>query len=71
MKQSALFSGFLYILLGIVFIYFAIENIQTNQGWGFFTYILVILATFDIGSGIRLIAFHFFIKKSANKNKKK
>lgn len=71
MKQSALFSGFLYLLLGALFVYFAIENIQANEGWGFFTYILILLATFDIGSGIRLIGFHFFIKKAANKNKKK
>ncbi|WP_445493128.1 YdiK family protein [Niallia sp. 03133] len=63
MRQSALFSGFIYLLLGVVFTYFAIQNIQTNNGWGFLTYVLILLATFDIGSGIRIIAFHFINKK--------
>ncbi|MFT8322843.1 MAG: YdiK family protein [Bacillus sp. (in: firmicutes)] len=69
MRQSALLSGFLYILLGALFTYFAIQNIQTNKEWGFLTYVLILLATFDIGSGIRLIAFHYFVKKKP-KNKK-
>lgn len=67
MRQSALFSGVIYILLGALFTYFAIQNIQTNNGWGFLTYVLILLATFDIGSGIRIIAYHYFIK---NKSKK-
>lgn len=69
MRQSALFSGFLYILLGIVFVFFAIQDLKQNGEWGFFTYLLVILATFDIGSGIRMILFHQKLK-SIQKNKK-
>ncbi|GAM16189.1 YdiK family protein [Mesobacillus selenatarsenatis] len=66
MKQSPLFSGIVYILLGSLFTYFAIQNVN-ETGWGFFSYLLVALATFDFGSGIRMIMFHFKLK---NANKK-
>ncbi|NKE08111.1 YdiK family protein [Mesobacillus selenatarsenatis] len=66
MKQSPLFSGIVYILLGSLFTYFAIQNVN-DSGWGFFSYLLVALATFDFGSGIRMILFHFKLK---NINKK-
>lgn len=69
MRQSALFSGVLYIILGLFFTFFAIQNLQQNGEWGFFTYLFIILATFDIGSGIRMIFFHFKLK-SLQKNKK-
>lgn len=62
MKQSPLFSGIAYILLGSLFTYFAIQNVN-ESGWGFFSYLLVALATFDFGSGIRMILFHFKLKQ--------
>ncbi|MDE3840734.1 DUF4305 domain-containing protein [Bacillus methanolicus] len=65
MRQSPLISGIFYILLGTLFTFFAIRHVN-ETGWGFFTYLLVLLATFDIGSGIRMITFHFKIK-NANK----
>jgi len=63
LRQSPLFSGIIYLFLGSVFTFFAIENINEAGGWGFFTFLLIILATFDFGSGIRMILFHFHIKK--------
>ncbi|RHW31514.1 DUF4305 domain-containing protein [Neobacillus notoginsengisoli] len=66
MRQSPLFSGIIYLLLGVLFTYFAIGNVRT-EGWGFFSYLLVILATFDLGAGIRMISFHFKIKRSLKK----
>ncbi|MEH7887010.1 YdiK family protein [Bacillus sp. JJ1609] len=66
MKQSPLFSGIVYILLGSLFTYFAIQNVN-ETGWGFFTYLLVMLATFDFGSGIRMILFHFKLKQIQKK----
>ncbi|WLR54941.1 YdiK family protein [Mesobacillus subterraneus] len=66
MKQSPLFSGIVYILLGSLFTYFAIQNV-TETGWGFFSYLLVALATFDFGSGIRMIMFHFKLKNVQKK----
>ena len=66
MKRSPMFSGFIYILLGGLFTYFAIEDVSKN-GWGFFSYLLVILATFDFGSGIRIIFYYKNIKNQMKK----
>lgn len=66
MKQSPIFSGIVYILLGSLFTYFAIQNVN-ETGWGFFSYLLVALATFDFGSGIRMVLFHFKLKNNQNK----
>lgn len=66
MRRSPLFSGFIYFLLGALFTYFAIDDVQTN-GWGFFSYLLILLATFDFGSAVKMIAFHFKIKKTLKK----
>ncbi|CEG25383.1 YdiK family protein [Bacillus sp. B-jedd] len=66
MRQSPLFSGIVYILLGILFTYFAVGNVR-SEGWGFFSYLLVILATFDLGAGIRMIGFHYKLKRNIKK----
>ena len=63
MRTSPLLSGFVYLLLGALFTYFAVQDVQQN-GWGFFAYLLVILATFDLGSGLKIIIF------SISKNKR-
>jgi hypothetical protein len=66
MKRSPLLSGIVYILLGSLFTYFAIQNVN-ESGWGLFSYLLVMLATFDFGSGIRMILFHFKLKQIQKK----
>ncbi|MBY0124423.1 YdiK family protein [Bacillus sp. S/N-304-OC-R1] len=68
MRKTPLFSGIIYIILGILFTYVAIQTIQRDQEWGFFTYFLIIIATFDLGTGLRLVSFHF---KFINSQKKK
>jgi hypothetical protein len=66
MKRSPLFSGIVYLILGLLFTYFAVQNVN-DQGWGFFSYLLVVIATFDLGSGIRMILFHFKLKNVQKK----
>jgi hypothetical protein len=66
MKRSPMFSGIIYIVLGCLFTYFAIEDVTLN-GWGFFSYLLVILATFDFGSGLRMIFVYNKYKKQIKK----
>ncbi|MCH6269471.1 MULTISPECIES: YdiK family protein [Neobacillus] len=66
MKRSPLFSGLIYLILGALFTYFAIDDVQ-NNGWGFFSYLLVILATFDFGSALKMIVFHFKYKGQMKK----
>jgi hypothetical protein len=68
MRQTPLVSGFLYLLLAVLFTYFAIKNVQ-EDGWGFFSYLLIILATFDLGSGLKMMAIHFKMKKTNNTKK--
>ncbi|MGM0847363.1 MAG: YdiK family protein [Bacillota bacterium] len=68
MRRSPLFSGILYILLGVLFTYFAIINVNDN-GWGFFSYLMVLLATLDFGSGIKMVAMHFKIKNQLKDKK--
>ncbi len=68
MRRSPLFSGIIYIILGVLFTYLAIQNVQ-ESGWGFFTYMLVFLATIDFGSGLRMVMIHFKIKKQLNQKK--
>lgn len=57
-----LFSGVIYCLLGVLFTYFAIQQVNSS-GWGFFAFMLIFLATIDFGSGFRLFTLHFKIKK--------
>jgi hypothetical protein len=66
MRRSPLFSGLIYFLLGGLFTYFAIDDVQKN-GWGFFSYLLILLATFDFGSGLKMILFHFKNKNQVKK----
>ncbi|KKB33797.1 YdiK family protein [Bacillus thermotolerans] len=66
MRQSPLKAGIFYLILGIFFTYLAIEDVNAS-GFGFFTYLLILLATMDIGSGIRLVYVHFAMKKKEKK----
>ncbi|WML50175.1 YdiK family protein [Neobacillus sp. PS3-34] len=66
MRQSPLFSGIVYILLGALFTYFAIQDVS-DDGWGVFTYLLVLLATFDVASGLKMIGFYIRFKSQIKK----
>ncbi|CAH0347682.1 YdiK family protein [Bacillus sp. CECT 9360] len=68
LRRSPLTAGLLYIILGTLFIIFATRNVS-ESGWGFFSYLFVLLATLDFGSGIRMIMLHFKIKASQNNKK--
>ncbi|PPA68444.1 YdiK family protein [Jeotgalibacillus proteolyticus] len=66
--RKPLTHGIFYLLLGAAFTYFAVNSVNTN-GWGFFAYLFILFATYDIGAGIRLIALHFKIKRYMNEKK--
>lgn len=66
MKKSPLFSGFIYLFLGLLFTYFAIQDVQ-DGGWGIFPILLVVLATFDCGSGLKMLLSSFLLKKNKHK----
>lgn len=67
MRSTPLFSGFIYILLGCLFTFIAIQNTQREETWGFFTYFLIIIATFDFGTGLRMVGLHFKMKNKIKK----
>ena len=61
--QSYLTRGIFFTILGFFFVFLAIQDVNNNE-FGFFTYLLILLATMDIGTGIRLMFTHFkLIKK--------
>ena len=68
-RQSPLFLGIIYAGLGALFTAIAIQTVNSS-GWGFFDYLLILIAPLDLGSGLRMIMMHFVIK-SAKKKKKK
>ena len=65
-RQSPLVSGILYMILGTLFTYLAISYVS-EDGWTWFSYLIVFLATMDFGSGIRLIMLHNRIKRMQKK----
>ncbi|WP_042353103.1 YdiK family protein [Bacillus massiliigorillae] len=65
-RQSPLVSGIIYIILGIIFTALAI-NYVSKDGWNLFSFLIVFLATIDIGSGIRLITLHLRLKRMQKK----
>jgi hypothetical protein len=65
MKQTVT-TGTFYLILGIFFTYLAVQEVNKN-GFGFFSYLLILLATMDIGSGIRMLFIHYRIKNSQKK----
>lgn len=66
-RQSPLSLGIIYTSLGILFTAIAVQTVSSS-GWGIFSYILVLIATLDFGSGIRMLILHF---KEKSKQKKK
>ncbi|MED1202688.1 YdiK family protein [Heyndrickxia acidicola] len=56
-----LFSGVFYCLLGILFTYFATQQVQSS-GWGLFPFLIIFLATLDLGAGIKIIAYYILIR---------
>lgn len=68
-RISPLTLAIIYMALGALFIIMSIQTVS-RSGWGFFAYFLVLLATLDLGSGIRMLLLHFKIKSIQKKNKK-
>lgn len=67
-RQSPLSLGIIYTSLGILFTAIAVQNVASS-GWGVFSYILVLIATLDFGSGIRMLLLHFKVKSIQKKKK--
>lgn len=60
--KSPVSAGFIYILLGVIFTFFAIQQV-TLHGWGIFVYLLIFIATLDFGTGVKIFYIHYRQKK--------
>lgn len=65
--MNLLTQAIIYLVFGIFFTYFAIQHVSL-YGWGFFAYLLVLLATLDIGSSLKI--FFSYFKSKTNTDKK-
>ena len=57
MKPQLSFALF-YMLFGAIFTFFAIQQVSIS-GWGVMAILLVLLATYDLGSGIQMMISYF------------
>ncbi|MFD2760289.1 DUF4305 domain-containing protein [Lentibacillus juripiscarius] len=67
MKMTPKTMAIIYFLVGAMFISIAVQ-ITEGSVWNFPTIILALVATLDVGVGIRMLIIHFKIK---NQKKKK
>ena len=61
MRISLLTNAILYFVLGMVFIFLAIRT-TSDTVWNVSTILLALIATFDIGLGVRFARAHFRVK---------
>lgn len=69
MRISPLRSAFFYMVLGVLFLYIAIQSVEGSV-YNFITIVLAFFATIDFVVAIRLINLHFKIKKAKENEKK-
>ncbi|WAA09233.1 DUF4305 domain-containing protein [Fervidibacillus albus] len=60
--NSPISVGIIYFLLGVIFTFFAIQQVLISD-WGLFAFLLIIFAGLDIGTGIKIFYYHFLQKK--------
>ncbi|OLO26696.1 hypothetical protein BTR23_22380 [Alkalihalophilus pseudofirmus] len=64
MRTSPTFMALVYALIGVMFTYLAIQNVQV-AGWNFWTYLFIGLSAVDF-----MMAYRFFqMRKSIKKSK--
>jgi hypothetical protein len=61
-KVSLLRNAIFYLILGFLFVFIAVQT-AGDTIWNFTTILLALIATFDIGIGVRLLIMHFKLKK--------
>ncbi|MBU3571511.1 YdiK family protein [Priestia aryabhattai] len=62
MKNIPLTRGFIYIIMGILFTYLAIQNAEETV-WNFPTILFALVAAFDFRFAVRIFILHYKIKK--------
>lgn len=58
MRTSPLHIALFYFLMGALFTYLAIQSAHETI-WNFSTIVLMVIATLDFGTTLRMLAFYF------------
>ncbi|SEQ44595.1 YdiK family protein [Piscibacillus halophilus] len=66
MRVSPVFLATMYFLMGLAFVYLALQFADETI-WNVPTLIFTIVATFDIGVAIRILARYLLYKRHLNK----
>ncbi|TDQ35229.1 DUF4305 domain-containing protein [Aureibacillus halotolerans] len=66
-RLSPTVYGVIYSVMGILFLYVAAESTMMNGLWTFPTIAFLAIATFDIGTAIRLFFTAYVIKQAKKK----
>ncbi|MBC2304628.1 YdiK family protein [Listeria booriae] len=62
MKNPALMQGLIYLVLAVVFVYFAISQVNLN-GWTIMTYLMIAMATVNFVTGLKFVLLGLTTKK--------
>ncbi|EUJ25199.1 hypothetical protein BMT55_15045 [Listeria newyorkensis] len=62
MKNPLAMQGLIYLVLAIVFTYFAISQVNAS-GWTIMTYLMIAMATVNFVTGIKFVAIGLTKKK--------
>ncbi|MGJ9385844.1 YdiK family protein [Salipaludibacillus sp. CF4.18] len=65
MTKSPRFFGYIYLFLGTLFLFFAIQSAGETAGWDVWTVILMAFAAIDY-----MIAFRYFATAARKRQKK-
>ncbi|MBC1499344.1 YdiK family protein [Listeria weihenstephanensis] len=63
MKNPATMQGLIYMVLAVVFVYFAISQVNTN-GWTILTYMMIAMATVNLVTGVKFVSLGLTKKKN-------
>ncbi|MBC1475553.1 YdiK family protein [Listeria grandensis] len=62
MKNPLAMQGLIYLVLAIVFTYFAISQVNMS-GWTFMTFLMIAMATVNLVTGIKFVLVGLTKKK--------
>jgi len=70
MRASPITMALLYFSIGVLLIFFAIQNVST-AGWNFWSYLILSFSATDFMIAYRFYRLRRVIKQLQNQNKKK
>ncbi|EUJ43209.1 YdiK family protein [Paenilisteria rocourtiae] len=62
MRNPLAMQGLIYLVLAVVFVYFAISQVNMN-GWTIMTYLMMAMATVNTVTGIKFVTVGLMKKK--------